>query len=37
MLPLSTRQLNRVVHAAAGAAGIGKRVAMHTLRHYSAS
>ena len=33
MLPLSTRQLNRVVHAAAEAAGIGKRVAMHTLRH----
>jgi integrase/recombinase XerD len=33
MLPLSTRQLNRVVHAAAEAAGIEKRVAMHTLRH----
>lgn len=33
MLPLSTRQLNRVVHAAAEAAGIQKRVAMHTLRH----
>jgi integrase/recombinase XerD len=33
MLPLSTRQLNRVVHAAADAAGIEKRVAMHTLRH----
>lgn len=33
MLPLSTRQLNRVVHAAAEAAGIGKRIAMHTLRH----
>ena len=33
MLPLSTRQLNRVVHAAAKAAGIDKRVAMHTLRH----
>jgi len=32
MLPLSTRQLNRVVHAAAEAAGIEKRVAMHTLR-----
>ena len=31
--PLSPRQLNRVVHAAAGAAGLGKRVSMHTLRH----
>jgi integrase len=31
---LSTRQLNRVVHAAAEAAGIDKRVSMHTLRHY---
>jgi len=31
--PLSTRQLNRVVHAAAEAAGIDKRVLMHTLRH----
>ena len=31
--PLSTRQLNRAVHAAAEAAGIDKRVAMHTLRH----
>jgi integrase/recombinase XerD len=31
--PLSTRQLNRVVHAAAEAAGIDKRVSMHTLRH----
>jgi integrase len=30
---LSTRQLNRVVHAAAQAAGIDKRVSMHTLRH----
>src|SRR5579864_1181563 len=30
---LSTRQLNRVVHAAAEAAGIDKRVSMHTLRH----
>jgi site-specific recombinase XerD len=31
--PLSARQLNRAVHAAAMAAGIGKRVSMHTLRH----
>jgi integrase/recombinase XerD len=31
--PLSTRQLNRAVHAAAVAAGIDKRVSMHTLRH----
>ena len=31
--PLSTRQLNRAVHAAAVAAGINKRVSMHTLRH----
>ncbi|OAJ51710.1 integrase [Paraburkholderia ginsengiterrae] len=31
--PLSTRQLNRVVHAAAEEAQIGKRVTMHTLRH----
>ena len=31
--PLSTRQLNRAVHAAAEAAGITKRVSMHTLRH----
>jgi integrase/recombinase XerD len=31
--PLSTRQLNRAVHAAAEAAGIDKRVSMHTLRH----
>jgi site-specific recombinase XerD len=30
---LSTRQLNRAVHAAAKAAGIDKRVSMHTLRH----
>jgi len=30
---LSTRQLNRAVHAAAAAAQIGKRVSMHTLRH----
>ena len=31
--PLSTRQLNRAVHAAAKAAHIDKRVSMHTLRH----
>jgi len=31
--PLSTRQLNRTVHAAAEAAGIKKRVSPHTLRH----
>jgi site-specific recombinase XerD len=31
--PLSTRQLNRVVHSAALDAGIDKRVSMHTLRH----
>jgi integrase/recombinase XerD len=31
--PLSCRQLNRAVHAAAVAANIDKRVSMHTLRH----
>jgi len=31
--PLTTRQLNRAIHAAAAAAQIDKRVAMHTLRH----
>jgi site-specific recombinase XerD len=31
--PLSTRQLNRAVHAVAEAAGIKKRVSPHTLRH----
>ena len=31
--PLSTRQLNRAIHAAADTAGIDKRVSMHTLRH----
>ena len=31
--PLSTRQINRAIHAAAEAAGIKKRVSMHTLRH----
>ncbi|KAB2968080.1 site-specific integrase [Zoogloea sp.] len=34
---LSTRQLNRAIHAAAEAAQIDKRVSMHTLRHYSVS
>src|SRR5262249_25671148 len=31
--PLTTRQLNRACHAAARAAGIDKRVSLHTLRH----
>ena len=31
--PLSTRQLNRAIHAAAEEAHINKRVSMHTLRH----
>jgi site-specific recombinase XerD len=31
--PLSTRQLNRAVHAAQTLAGISKRVSPHTLRH----
>ena len=31
--PLSTRQLNRAIHAAALAAKIDKRISMHTLRH----
>ncbi len=31
--PLTTRQLGRVCHAAAEAAGIDKRVSLHTLRH----
>jgi hypothetical protein len=31
--PLSARQLNRAIHAAAEAAQIDKRVSMHTLRH----
>ena len=33
MDPLSTRQLNRAIHAAAEDAQIDKRVSMHTLRH----
>jgi integrase len=32
--PISTRQLNRAIHAAADAAEIDPRVSMHTLRHY---
>ena len=31
--PISTRQLNRAIHAAADAAEIDQRVSMHTLRH----
>jgi site-specific recombinase XerD len=31
--PMSSRQLNRAIHAAAEAAEIDKRVSMHTLRH----
>jgi integrase/recombinase XerD len=31
--PMSTRQLNRAVHAAADDAKLDKRVSMHTLRH----
>jgi site-specific recombinase XerD len=30
---MSTRQLNRICHAAAQAAGINKHVSPHTLRH----
>jgi integrase/recombinase XerD len=33
LLPLTTRQFNRVVHAAAHMAAIKKRVTPHTLRH----
>src|SRR3954454_8568619 len=32
--PLSPRQLNRAVHAAARAAGLDRRVSMHSLRQY---
>ena len=31
--PITTRQLNRLFHEAARAAGIAKRVTLHTLRH----
>ncbi len=34
--PIGLRMLNRAVHEAARAAGIDKRVSMHTLRHYVA-
>lgn len=30
---LSTRQLNRAIHAAADEAGIDKHISMHSLRH----
>ena len=33
LLPLTTRQLNRVCHMAAAAAGLGSWVSPHTLRH----
>jgi integrase/recombinase XerD len=32
--PLTARQLNRAIHAAAEAAHLDKRVTMHSLRHY---
>ena len=35
--PLSTRQLNRAFHIARAAAGIDKRVSLHSLRHAFAS
>src|SRR5215469_10694676 len=35
--PMTTRQLNRLFHEAAEAAGIKKRVTLHALRHYVAS
>jgi integrase/recombinase XerD len=37
LLPLTTRQFNRVVHAAADRAAIKKRVTPHTLRHNAES
>ena len=33
LLPMTTRQLNRVCHMAAEAAGLGSWVTPHTLRH----
>ncbi len=33
--PISTRQLNRAIHAATDAAGIDQRVSMHTLRSFA--
>jgi integrase/recombinase XerD len=35
--PLTPRQLNRAIHAAARTAGLDKRISMHTLRHSSGS
>jgi integrase len=32
--PITARQLDRVIHLAAEAAEIDKRVSMHALRHY---
>jgi site-specific recombinase XerD len=37
MLPMTTRQFTRAVHAAASMAKIKKRVTPHTLRHYAES
>src|ERR1700741_2591509 len=37
MLPMTTRQFTRAVHAAANMAEIKKRVTPHTLRHYAES
>jgi integrase/recombinase XerD len=34
---LTTRQLSRLFHQSAAAAGITKRVSLHSLRHYSES
>jgi len=31
--PMTTRQLNRICHQAVDAAGLDKRVSLHTLRH----
>jgi integrase/recombinase XerD len=33
LLPMTVRQLNRVCHMAAAAAGLGSWVTQHTLRH----
>jgi site-specific recombinase XerC len=35
--PMTTRQLNRLFHEAADAAGIKKGVTLHALRHYVSS
>src|SRR6202008_1273249 len=37
MLPMTTRQFTRAVHAAANMGEIKKRVTPHTLRHYAES